>query len=72
MNHDHRNDDRQEDGNQTPEPGLDAARREALKKFSRYAAIAPATMLVLGPRLGLASQGNGKCPAGQEKKNNCY
>jgi hypothetical protein len=37
------------------------ARREALKKFGRHAAVAPAVMLLLDPRSGHAypdSQGN--------------
>jgi hypothetical protein len=35
------------------------ARREALKRFSRYAAVAPAVMLLLDPRSGHAYPGQG-------------
>ena len=41
------------------------SRREALKKFGRYAAAAPAVMVLLEPRVGHAgkSRGRGKGPA---------
>jgi hypothetical protein len=34
------------------------SRREALKRFGRYAAAAPTTMLLLEPREGHAGRGN--------------
>ena len=45
-----------------PEDGADIveARREALKRFSRYAAAAPAAMLLLEPHQGHAAQHRGK------------
>ena len=36
------------------------ARREALKKFARYAAAAPVAMVLLDPRESLAKKGKGK------------
>jgi hypothetical protein len=36
------------------------SRREALKKFGRYAAVAPTAMVLLEPREGHAGKGKGK------------
>ena len=36
-----------------------ASRREALKKFSRYAAVAPTAMVLLEPRASHAGKGKG-------------
>ena len=36
------------------------SRREALKSFGRYAAVAPTAMVLLQPRQGAAKPGNGK------------
>ena len=37
----------------------DQSRREALKRFGRYAAAAPTAMVLLQPREGHAGKGNG-------------
>jgi hypothetical protein len=38
----------------------DQSRREALKKFGRFAAVAPTTVVLLDPRQGSARPGNGR------------
>ena len=43
---------------------LDQCRREALKKFARYAAAAPAAMVLLEPRESLAKKRKGKGKGG--------
>lgn len=39
---------------------VDQSRREALKRFGRYAAAAPAVMVLLEPRASHAGKGNGR------------
>jgi hypothetical protein len=43
-----------------PEGPTSQSRREALKKFGRYAAIAPTVMVLLEPRESHAGKGKGR------------
>ena len=50
-------------GNPAERGAADETRREALKRFGRYAAAAPTAMLLLDPRQGHAyGNGNGNGP----------
>ena len=44
----------------TSDSPVSQSRREALKKFGRYAAVAPTVMVLLEPREGHAGKGKGK------------
>ena len=46
--------------NKTSDSLASQSRREALKKFGRYAAVAPTAMVLLEPREGHAGKGKGK------------
>ena len=46
------------------QPGNDKSRRQALKRFGRYAAAAPAAMVLLQPRQGRAHHGDWHTPPG--------
>jgi hypothetical protein len=46
---------------------INESRREALMRFGRYAAIAPATMLLLEPKGALAKKRGKKKPKGRKK-----
>jgi hypothetical protein len=43
-----------------PHVATNQSRREALKRFGRYAAAAPTAMILLQPREGHARKGNGR------------
>jgi hypothetical protein len=43
-----------------PEIATSHSRREALKRFGRYAAAAPAVMVLLEPSVGHAGKGKGR------------
>lgn len=51
------------------EAGKEESRREALRKFGRYAAIAPMTMVLLQPRDGQAKEKNKTKDKAKDKKN---
>lgn len=48
------NDERLQSATESRTADEDSSRREVLKRFGRYAAAAPAAMLLLGPRSGRA------------------
>jgi hypothetical protein len=55
-----------------PDSPISQSRREALKKFGRYAAVAPTVMVLLEPRESYAGKGKGKAWAwgkGGKKRN---
>jgi hypothetical protein len=55
-----------------PDSPTSQSRREALKKFGRYAAVAPTVMVLLEPRESHAGKGKGKAWAwgkGGKKRN---
>ena len=46
--------------------GMDSGRREALKRFARYAAAAPTTMILLQPSVSHAGPKKPKKPKGRK------
>ena len=48
------------DHNSAAGPAADQSRREALKRFGRYAAAAPTAMVLLQPRESQAGKGKGR------------